>query len=153
MMSDRVRDLIASFDALPEQDKRDAAVEILRRVPRPAGDIPPTGSTALRASCSQPWMPRRPPEPAGDRSDAVWYSISMDPILSRITIDPAICHGKPCVRGLRYPVETLLELLSSGMTFDEILADYEDLERDDLLAALAYAARLARTRRSQPVGP
>jgi uncharacterized protein (DUF433 family) len=77
----------------------------------------------------------------------------MDPILSRITIDPAICHGKPCVRGLRYPVETLLELLSSGMTFDEILADYEDLERDDLLAALAYAARLARTRRSQPVGP
>ena len=61
--------------------------------------------------------------------------------LSRITIDPAICHGKPCVRGLRYPVETLLELLSSGMTIDEILADYEDLERDDLLAVLAYAAR------------
>lgn len=77
----------------------------------------------------------------------------MDPLLSRITIDPAICHGKPCVRGLRYPVETLLDLLSSGMTVDEILADYEDLERDDLLAALAYAARLARTRRLQPVGP
>ena len=51
----------------------------------------------------------------------------MDALLSRITIDPAICHGKPCVRGLRYPVETLLELLSSGMTFDQILADYEDL--------------------------
>jgi uncharacterized protein (DUF433 family) len=77
----------------------------------------------------------------------------MDPLLSRITIDPAICHGKPCVRGLRYPVETLLELLSSGMTFDEILADYEDLERDDLRAVLAYAARLARTRRFQLVGP
>jgi uncharacterized protein (DUF433 family) len=77
----------------------------------------------------------------------------MDTLLSRITIDPAICHGKPCVRGLRYPVETLLELLSSGMTVDEILADYEDLERDDLLAALAFAARLARTRRLQPVGP
>jgi uncharacterized protein (DUF433 family) len=77
----------------------------------------------------------------------------MDTLLSRITIDPAICHGKPCVRGLRYPVETLLELLSSGMTIDEILADYEDLERDDLLAVLAYAARLARTRRLQPVGP
>ena len=77
----------------------------------------------------------------------------MDPLLSRITIDPAVCHGKPCVRGLRYPVETLLELLSSGMTFDEILADYADLERDDLLAALAFAARLARTRRLQPVGP
>ena len=77
----------------------------------------------------------------------------MDTLLSRITIDPAVCHGKPCVRGLRYPVETLLELLSSGMTIDEILVDYEDLERDDLLAVLAFAARLARTRRLQPVGP
>ena len=71
----------------------------------------------------------------------------MSPLLARITIDPSICHGKPCIRGLRYPVETLLELLSSGMTFDEILADYEDLERDDLLAVLAFAARLAQTRR------
>jgi uncharacterized protein (DUF433 family) len=77
----------------------------------------------------------------------------MDTLLSRITIDPAICHGKPCVRGLRYPVETLLELLSSGMTIDEILADYEDLERDDLLAVLAFAARLAQTRRLQSVSP
>ena len=65
----------------------------------------------------------------------------MDADLARITIDPAICHGKPCVRGLRYPVETLLELLTSRMTHDEILADYPDLERDDLLAVLAYAAR------------
>src|SRR5438128_4124101 len=70
----------------------------------------------------------------------------MDTLLSRITIDPAICHGKPCVRGLRYPVEILLKLLSSGMTPDEILADYEDLEREDLLAVLAFAARLSRTK-------
>ena len=77
----------------------------------------------------------------------------MDPLLSRITIDPAVCHGKPCIRGLRYPVEMLLELLSSGMSSDDILADYEDLERDDLLAAFAYAARLSRTKRIQPVGP
>ena len=77
----------------------------------------------------------------------------MDTLLSRITIDPAVCHGKPCIRGLRYPVETLLELLSSGMTTDEILTDYADLERDDLLAALAFATRLARTRRLQPVVP
>jgi uncharacterized protein (DUF433 family) len=77
----------------------------------------------------------------------------MDSLLSRITIDPAACHGKPCVRGLRYPVESLLELLSSGMTIEKILADYEDLEREDLLAVLAYAARLARTRRLQPVRP
>ena len=83
-----------------------------------------------------------------------WYPIVVNPLLSRITIDPAICHGKPCVRGLRYPVETLLELLSSGMTIDEILADYEDLEREDLLAVLAFlafAARLAQTRRLQSV--
>jgi uncharacterized protein (DUF433 family) len=66
----------------------------------------------------------------------------MEPLLTRITIDPNICHGKPCIRGLRYPVETLLELLSSGMTIDQILADYADLERDDLLAAIAFAAKL-----------
>lgn len=60
--------------------------------------------------------------------------------LHRITSDPQICHGRPVVRGLRYPVQTLLELMSSGMTLDEILADYEDLERDDLLAALEFGA-------------
>ena len=65
----------------------------------------------------------------------------------RITIDPAICHGKPCIRGLRYPVENILELLASGMTIDQILADYEDLEREDILAALSYAARLAHVKR------
>ena len=71
----------------------------------------------------------------------------MDPLLSRITIDPNICHGKPCIRGLRYPVEWLLELLSSGMSHDEILADYPDLERDDLRAALAFAAKLTQVKR------
>jgi uncharacterized protein (DUF433 family) len=90
---------------------------------------------------------------AETRGIPLWYADAMDTLLSRITIDPAVCHGKPCVRGLRYPVETLLELLSSGMTADEILADYEDLERDDLMAVLAFAARLARTRRLQPAGP
>jgi uncharacterized protein (DUF433 family) len=60
--------------------------------------------------------------------------------LDRITIDPSISHGKPTVRSLRYPVETLLELLASGMTTDEILDDHPDLERDDILAALEFAA-------------
>lgn len=73
-------------------------------------------------------------------------------LLDRITLDPQICHGSPCVRGLRYPVNTLLELLSSGMSIDDIVADYEDLERDDLLAVLAYAAKLSQVRRFQPVG-
>lgn len=65
----------------------------------------------------------------------------------RITIKPDICHGKPTIRGLRYPVEMILELLSSGMTLEEILVDYEDLERDDILAALSYAARLTQIKR------
>jgi uncharacterized protein (DUF433 family) len=65
----------------------------------------------------------------------------------RITIDPEICHGKPTIRGLRYSVETILELLRSGMTIEEILADYEDLEREDILAALAFATRLSRIKR------
>jgi len=55
---------------------------------------------------------------------------------NRITSDPAICHGKPCIRGLRYPVESVLEWLAGGMTIEEILGDYADLERDDILAAL-----------------
>ncbi len=76
----------------------------------------------------------------------------MDPRFSRITIASAVCHGKPCVRGLRYPVEMLLELLSSGMTIDEILADYEDLEREDILAALAFGTRLSRVKRIEAVG-
>lgn len=68
-------------------------------------------------------------------------------LTERITIDPEICHGKPTIRGLRYPVETILELLSSAMTIEEILADYEDLEREDILAALAFAKRLSRIKR------
>ena len=68
-------------------------------------------------------------------------------LLERIVVDPSVCHGKPTVRGLRYPVETLLDLLSGGMSVEDILADYEDLERDDILATLAFAARLAQVKR------
>ena len=69
----------------------------------------------------------------------------------RITIDPTVCHGKPCIRGLRYPVENVLEWLACGMSFDDILADYPDIEREDILAALAFAARLARVNRIEPI--
>jgi uncharacterized protein (DUF433 family) len=64
-------------------------------------------------------------------------------LLKRITHNPDICHGKPCIRGLRYPVEFILELLSSGMTNAEILTDYDDLEPADILAVLLFAARLS----------
>lgn len=55
------------------------------------------------------------------------------------------------IRGLRYPVEFVLELLSSGMTNEEILADYEDLEADDLRAAISWAAQVTRTKRIEPI--
>ena len=72
--------------------------------------------------------------------------------LDRITSDPSVCHGQPTVRGLRYPVENLLELLASGMTIEEILADHTDLERDDLLAALEFGALASGMRRVVPLG-
>jgi uncharacterized protein (DUF433 family) len=72
--------------------------------------------------------------------------------LHRITTNPSICHGKPTVRGLRYPVETFLDLLSSGMTIEEILVDYPDLERDDVLAALEYAVLTLGLGRAIPLG-
>lgn len=66
--------------------------------------------------------------------------------IDRITVDPAICHGSPTIRGLRYPVEMIIGLLASGMSTEEILADYEDLEPNDILAALEFAAKVTRVR-------
>lgn len=68
-------------------------------------------------------------------------------LLNRITINPNMSFGKPTIRGLRYSVEWLLETLSSGMTNEEILADYEDLEGADIQAVLFYAARLSQVKR------
>jgi len=62
----------------------------------------------------------------------------MNNILDRITIDPAICHGKACIRHMRWPVEVIIDLIASGMSFDEIIADHPELEKDDVLASLAY---------------
>ena len=67
-------------------------------------------------------------------------------LLQRITLEPNICHGKPCIRGLRYPVELIFELLSSGMNAKEIIDDYDDLEHEDILAALLFAARLTQVK-------
>ncbi|NJN71671.1 MAG: DUF433 domain-containing protein [Limnothrix sp. RL_2_0] len=60
-------------------------------------------------------------------------------LLERILIDSEICHGQHCIRSLRYPVTFMLELLSSGMTHAEILEDYEDLKKADILAVLLFA--------------
>jgi uncharacterized protein (DUF433 family) len=61
----------------------------------------------------------------------------------RITIDPDLCGGRPCVRGLRIRVKDILELLAAGATRDEILADYPYLEAEDITAVLDYAAHQA----------
>ena len=73
-------------------------------------------------------------------------SREMEDLTKRITIDPDVCHGKPVIRGLRYPVEMILELLGSGMSMEEILEDYEDLEKEDIYAVLQYASKLSKTK-------
>lgn len=61
-------------------------------------------------------------------------------LIDRITIKSEICHGKPTIRCLRYPVDMMLELLASGINIEEILADYPDLQKEDILACIEYAA-------------
>lgn len=63
-------------------------------------------------------------------------------LLNRITINPKVCFGKPTVRNMRYPVEFLLDLMGAGMSNQEILEDYPDLEEADLRACLVFASRL-----------
>jgi uncharacterized protein (DUF433 family) len=70
----------------------------------------------------------------------------MEKLLKRITIYPDICHVKPTIRNMRYPVEMILDLLSSGMTTQEIINDYPAIESDDIKACLAYAPRLTRVK-------
>lgn len=60
-------------------------------------------------------------------------------LLERITLNPVVCHGKPCIRDLRYPVESILEYLTAGDSVADILAEFEDLEMADVMACLAYA--------------
>ena len=67
-------------------------------------------------------------------------------LLQRITLNPDIYHGKPTIRNKRYPVEMILDLLSAGMTHQEILDDYPALEEDDVRACLAYASILTRVK-------
>jgi len=64
--------------------------------------------------------------------------------LDRITIDPEICFGKPCIRGMRIPVHLIIDLIAAGKTVKEILKDYPYLEEEDIRQALQYAAALAR---------
>ena len=59
--------------------------------------------------------------------------------IDRITLDTTICHGKPCIRGMRWPIEVILDMLSSGMSIEDILHDHPELEREDIVASLSFA--------------
>jgi uncharacterized protein (DUF433 family) len=74
------------------------------------------------------------------------FGMTREELLSRITINPEVCFGKPCIRGHRIWVSLILDLLASGMTAEEILKDYPDLSPEDILACIAYGAEMARER-------
>ena len=70
----------------------------------------------------------------------------MSPLLERISIDPNVCFGKPCIRGTRIWVSLILDFLANGMSMEELLAEYPQLEMEDIRAAIAYGAGMARER-------
>lgn len=70
----------------------------------------------------------------------------MNPLLQRISIDPLICFGKPCIRGTRIWVALILDFLAAGMTTKEIVAEYPQLTVEDIRAAIAYGAEMTRER-------
>lgn len=63
----------------------------------------------------------------------------MSNLLNRITMNPEICHGKPCIRGMRWPVEVIIDMLGSGMSIEQIIEDHPELEKEDILASLNFA--------------
>ena len=70
----------------------------------------------------------------------------MDDLLVRISVDPQVCFGKPCVRGTRIWISLLLDFLAGGASVDDVLEQYPQLIREDLLAAIAYGAEMSRER-------
>ena len=70
----------------------------------------------------------------------------MNDLLNRVSVDPRICGGKPCIRGTRIWVSLLLDFLASGSSMEEVQEEYPQLQREDLLAAIAYGAEMSRER-------
>lgn len=70
----------------------------------------------------------------------------MNPLLNRISVDPNVCFGKPCIKGTRIWVSLLLDFLADGMTQEEILEEYPQLQVEDIRAAIAYGAEMSRER-------
>lgn len=75
----------------------------------------------------------------------------MDKLLQRISLNPKICNGRPTIRNMRFTVAQLLELLASGMSYEEILADYPYIELDDIRACLLFAAKMANAQSVLPL--
>jgi uncharacterized protein (DUF433 family) len=72
--------------------------------------------------------------------------MEMNKLLKRISVDPNICFGKPCIRGTRIWVSLVLDLLANGTTIEEVLAEYPQLTKEDIHAAIAYGAEMSRER-------
>ncbi|MCC7201085.1 MAG: DUF433 domain-containing protein [Nitrospirae bacterium] len=72
--------------------------------------------------------------------------MNMNPLLQRISVDPKVCFGKPCIRGTRIWVSLILDFLANGMTVEEVLAEYPHLTEEDIRAAIAYGAEMSRER-------
>ena len=70
----------------------------------------------------------------------------MNPLLQRISIDPGVCFGKPCIRGTRIWVSLILDFLANGMGIEEILSEYPQLTKEDVRASIAYGAEMSRER-------
>jgi len=84
------------------------------------------------------------PAEARKRRHAPVPALGIDNLSTRVTIEPSKCGGRPCIRGRRVRVTDILQLLAHGASFEEIQADYPSLVREDILAALAYAAQQTR---------
>jgi len=85
------------------------------------------------------------PELNGHRASGM-TSMTQEELLQRISIDPGICFGKPCIRGHRIWVSLILDLLAAGTTLERILELYPQLTRDDVLACIAYGSEMSRER-------
>ncbi len=70
----------------------------------------------------------------------------MNPLLQRVSIDPNVCFGKPCIRGTRIWVSLILDFLANGMSIEEIIVEYPQLTEEDIRAAIAYGAEMSRER-------
>lgn len=96
--------------------------------------------------CESPRAKTLPCRPLNQPWHMAYHAPTMKPLLDRISINPRICHGQPCVKGTRIMVWLIVQYLANGNSVEEVLAAYPSLTREDVRACLAYAAEMARER-------